>query len=305
MIEYSIIIPVHNNGITLDRTMQSVLQQIKQFDEIILVENGSTDDSLSKCYTYQQKDTRIKVIVSEQVGVSHARNVGIKAASGHYLFLLDADDTIQEQLLFQLDCIVRQFRSQKQTFDLYEVNFNHYFSEKKYVTNPFILPQGSYAGDVYLKDTIETFHEESKFMAWRFLYRRDFFIANDRFFPEDITVFEDIAFMQRYLTKDVTIYVTGHIPFVNYLFHAYSVTQTQEGRFAQALQELYRTMNQPSELEQTYVLSLASKVLSENNFIQFATDVGYYDKKHARVAYQKFKIASFFRRLKRRWQSKI
>jgi len=302
MIKYSIIIPVHNNGESIEQTMTSVLAQATPFDEIILVENGSKDDSLAKARQYEQNDARVQVIINEQVGLSHARNVGIKAARGEYIFLLDGDDTIEPGLLSQLDAAVNECLRTNTHVDMYEVNFNHYFSTKTYAINPFILPQGSYRGDEYLNKTMTSFAEESKWMAWRFLYRRNFFIAENRAFDDTIMLFEDIAFMHTYLTKDVTIYVTGATPLINYLFYENSLTRSNDAAFADGLTQVYRSIPAPSALQKTYFLSLAAKMLTPTHFIAFATNEAGCDEKGARKLYQQLERTRFFGRLRRRWQ---
>jgi len=301
MVKYSIIIPVHNNEQTLEATMESVLAQKKQFDEIILVENGSTDCSLALVQSYANKDARIKVLITEQAGVSHARNVGIRAASGDYLFLLDGDDTIHVELLSTLAAQISQDSANMNRFDLYEVNFNHYFSRDTYVTNPFILPHGAYTGDVYLNQTIESFHEESKFMVWRFLYRKTFFTNSDRFFDESLHMFEDIAFMHKYLTKDVTIYVMGRTPLVDYLFHENSVTRRKERDLLGAITALLRQIQHPSQVQQQYFLAFAAKVCSRVEFKQFIQNTWHDKSNRVYVTYQKLTFERFLRRIKRRW----
>lgn len=88
--DVSVIIPVHNNENTLIRAMESVLSQITNNDELIIVINGSTDnsESIAQKYVY---DDRVKIIQS-QSGRSRARNKGIASARGKFLNFLDADD---------------------------------------------------------------------------------------------------------------------------------------------------------------------------------------------------------------------
>jgi glycosyltransferase involved in cell wall biosynthesis len=302
MVKYSIIIPIHNNGQTIARTMQSVLAQTKQFDEIILVENGSSDHSRAFVQMYAHEDARVKVIIMEQGGVSRARNAGIRAANGDYLFFLDGDDTIHPDLLATLDAQIQQLSVNDARIDLFEVNFNHYFSTTTYATNPFILPHGQYTGTAYIEETLKSFQDESKFMVWRFLYRTDFFTAKHRFFDPSLQLFEDIAFMHKYLTKDVTIYVMGRTPLVDYLFHAESLTRGQSRDFAGAMQALEAQIEQPTRRQRYYLLAFASKVLTQAQFIRFARNNAHYGVSRAYVAYQRLTFERFLRRIKRRWK---
>lgn len=91
----SIIVPVYNAEKYLDRCIESLLMQTYKELEIILVDDGSADNSGLKCDSYANSDSRIKVIHKENGGVSSARNAGIEAASGKWLMFVDSDDYIE------------------------------------------------------------------------------------------------------------------------------------------------------------------------------------------------------------------
>ena len=96
----SIIIPVHNAGNYIEDTVRSVLDQTFSGWELILVENGSTDDSKEKLEKIGTLDTRIKVMsLTEASSAAKARNAGIKEAKGRYIAFLDADDLWRENKL--------------------------------------------------------------------------------------------------------------------------------------------------------------------------------------------------------------
>lgn len=89
----SVVIPVHNAGKFLKECVESILAQSCEDWELILVENGSTDNSLAICREYcENYPDRIRLIVSDVADVSAARNRGIEAAMGEYLVFCDADD---------------------------------------------------------------------------------------------------------------------------------------------------------------------------------------------------------------------
>lgn len=90
--KFSIIIPVYNVEKYLEKCIDSVLQQNFKNYEIILVNDGSTDNSGKMCDEYAQKHTQIKSIHKENRGLSDARNFGIKQSQGEYLIFLDSDD---------------------------------------------------------------------------------------------------------------------------------------------------------------------------------------------------------------------
>lgn len=98
-VSVSIIIPVYNAGEFLDETIKSVLRQSLKSFELILVNDGSTDHSGSICREYQLSDRRVKYIDQANSGVSVARNTGLLHATGEYIFFMDADDTLDSELI--------------------------------------------------------------------------------------------------------------------------------------------------------------------------------------------------------------
>ena len=98
----SVIIPVYNTAPYLDRCVQSVIDQLYQDWECILVDDGSTDDSGRLCDKWALHDFRIKVIHQINQGVSVARNHGIEASIGAYVAFIDSDDWVEPTYLFDL-----------------------------------------------------------------------------------------------------------------------------------------------------------------------------------------------------------
>lgn len=91
----SIIIPVYNVSLFLEKCLNSVVNQTFKNLQIILVDDGSTDSSGIICDNYSKKDRRIEVIHQENKGVSETRNVGLSLARGDYITFIDSDDYIE------------------------------------------------------------------------------------------------------------------------------------------------------------------------------------------------------------------
>lgn len=91
----SIIIPVFNSEKYLKKCLNSVIKQSYENIEIIIVNDGSEDNSLSICNEFKEKDDRIKIINKENEGVSIARNIGIKESTGKYIQFVDSDDFLE------------------------------------------------------------------------------------------------------------------------------------------------------------------------------------------------------------------
>ena len=97
MVKVSVILPVYNAANTVGKTITSVLRQTLKDIEVIIVDDGS--DIKTKRVIKKFRDKRIKLIEQENSGVSSARNSGIKAAEGKFVFFIDSDDWIEEKLL--------------------------------------------------------------------------------------------------------------------------------------------------------------------------------------------------------------
>ncbi|MCC8424854.1 glycosyltransferase family 2 protein [Mucilaginibacter sp. UR6-11] len=96
----SVVVPVYNVERYLERCLDSILKQTYPNLEIILVNDGSTDDSEQICLDFEKKDFRIKCFLQSNKGPAAARNFGIKMAKGDYIGFIDADDEVDE-LMFQ------------------------------------------------------------------------------------------------------------------------------------------------------------------------------------------------------------
>lgn len=101
MIDISIVVPVYNVERYLPKCLDSLIVQDECVKEIILINDGSTDNSLQICQEYALKDKRIKIIIQENKGLSATVRVGVKAATCDYVGFVDSDDFV-EQDMFKL-----------------------------------------------------------------------------------------------------------------------------------------------------------------------------------------------------------
>lgn len=106
MVTVSIIVPVYNVGKYISKCLDSILSQDFTDYELILVNDGSEDNSLDICNSYLKKDSRIVVISQENQGVSSARNRGLDIARGIYVVFIDSDDYVEDNYLSTLISII-------------------------------------------------------------------------------------------------------------------------------------------------------------------------------------------------------
>ncbi|MGN0243010.1 MAG: glycosyltransferase family 2 protein [Lachnospiraceae bacterium] len=185
----SVIIPVYNTERYLKEAVDSVLEQTFPDWELILVDDGSEDDSGNICEEYAERDCRIQTIHTENRGVSNARNTGIEHASGEWIVFLDSDDIMQKNML--------------ETLLLYSGNVNLVVCGILTIPNQKEL---AFVERVTYYDSLQSALEElDEIREGGFyhspvnkLYRRHYMTM--RFHP-DITLGEDFCFNLEYMSQ--------------------------------------------------------------------------------------------------------
>ena len=120
----SIIINIYNGQDYIQKCLDSIINQTYQNLEIIIVNDGSTDNTLEICKSYQ--DPRIKIITTKNQGLSLSRNVGIKAATGNYLYFVDVDDFIELDTIEYLYKLIKKHHQKiaiANYMNFYDYNF--------------------------------------------------------------------------------------------------------------------------------------------------------------------------------------
>lgn len=107
----SVIIPVYNRADYLPDCLESLLAQTYSNLQIILIDDGSTDDSPTLCREYAARDSRVVFLQGSHGGVSAARNLGLDAATGDYVYFLDSDDAIHPTLLSALLTAMQNYQA--------------------------------------------------------------------------------------------------------------------------------------------------------------------------------------------------
>lgn len=198
-IAVSVIIPVYNVQRFLRDCVDSVLNSVVSVPfEIILVDDGSTDGSEQIADEYTAKDERIRVLHQRNSGLSAARNRGIQAAKGSYLFFLDSDDLLEKDYLERLYQKAEQEDSDVAFGGFTAVSED--LSRRKRVERPVLNQEKRLRCGDYLRARMDSGDWNNE--VWCGLYRRSFLKENDLFFLEDIRLYEDIFFTNALLLKE-------------------------------------------------------------------------------------------------------
>lgn len=178
----SVLVPVYNVENTLDRCLKSILNQTFKDFEIILVNDGSTDNSGALCDEYAKKYDNISVIHKENEGLGPTRNAGIRAAKGEYVYHCDSDDWLKEDLLEKAYKAAVETEAEVVVFG-YDI-----FTEKDGNFVPFdsiCAENGVYSN----KQSVRKYFTEQYFNSFFVLsacnrmYKRSFLTENEIYFP--------------------------------------------------------------------------------------------------------------------------
>lgn len=170
MVKISVIVPIYNVEIYLEECLDSILNQTLRDIEIICVNDGSTDSSLTILKEYAQKDNRIKIIDKKNSGYGHSMNVGIDNAMGKYIGIVEPDDYIKSTMYEELYNLAETYNVDLIKADFYR--FTGSGKNLKLTYNQLSKDKSYYNKVLDPKDNIEVF----KFImnTWCGIYNRDF-----------------------------------------------------------------------------------------------------------------------------------
>lgn len=233
----SVVIPMYNSEKTVERCLQSVINQTYSNIEIILVDNGSTDNTVNIAKKYSLECDRIHLLYEKNKGVSNARNRGIEQAKGSYLTFVDADDYLELDGIEKEVEMANNVESDVTFFDYYMViggKASKPKEDKRY---------GLYIGEK--KDLICKNMCEELFFAsvWRALYKTDLIKGIICFKP--IKYSEDLLFNIEVIKKAKSVYVCEST-FYYYVDNEMSALKTLQ-------YDLQNTINLIEEMYKTYL----------------------------------------------------
>lgn len=226
----SIILPCYNVAQYIERAIDSILMQDFMNYEIIIINDGSTDDLLQVCNDKMLIEGEIKLLSFENQGLSQARNEGLKVAQGEYVYFFDPDDYINQGMLSKAYSKAKEGDYDAVHFGFHIIYENqggiHYDKAESphiYQTNDEIihnyLPRFLGITQENINNFVDLNHlwNSKEFSGvWRFLYKRSVLIDNNILFPKGIKLIEDKLFNARFFCYAKTIAVMDDVLY-NYI----------------------------------------------------------------------------------------
>ena len=201
----SVIVPVYKAEKYLKRCVDSILAQTLEDFELILVNDGSPDNSGAICDILAKTDNRIQVIHKENAGVSSARNAGLNNAIGKYVFFCDADDALPKEALEKMICAMRTTNTQLVVGDFSDIHINAQMNT--------VRTTKSYHREY---KQINTHDANALYEFWTCnnmlsscgkLFLMDIISAHQLKFSTDMVVMEDYTFVIDYIAKCENIFM--------------------------------------------------------------------------------------------------
>ena len=203
--KYSIILPVYNGSQYLAHTVESICGSGLTDFEILIVNDGSTDDTEKTALQIAERCSDLRVIRQENSGVSAARNRGVQEATGDYILFVDADDSLEPDGLKGVDEVLVAYDPDMLLFGLF---FDYYHRGRLYRSDPLCCPmRGSMTRKEWGTELETLFRSNMLSPVWNKLIRRDLILSNDIRFREDMIEMEDYLFSAECLAHSDRIYL--------------------------------------------------------------------------------------------------
>ena len=208
MKKFSFIIPVYNCAHYLELCIKNIVDTDLTNYEIILIDDGSSDNTRSICDRMSSIYPEIHYIYQKNQGVSSARNRGLKEAKGEFILFIDADDSFIKDKLVEILKIIES--NKRIDLAIYGMTFDYYYHGKCYRSDELSYPiTGIMERKCWNQELVNLYSINALSPVWNKVFRKDILIKNQVSFNEGMFLYEDLEFSLRYLAYCNTIYVSS------------------------------------------------------------------------------------------------
>ncbi len=213
---FSVVVPVYKVREYIETCINSILFQSFNDYELIIVNDGTPDDSMLICKRVVGDDKRVVIFEQANAGLSMARNAGLKLAKGKYVLFVDSDDTIEPDSLEKMHEILI-----KKEVDILCCDFKRIEETGTYLTSYSKIKNMNYiSGKKFLTHQLK--NKSIVMVAWRNIYRTEYLKENNFQFMKGV-FHEDEEWTPRVLYKATTVYYCNYA-FYNYYIREGSIT---------------------------------------------------------------------------------
>lgn len=222
-IKLSIIIPIFNVEKYLKSCLDSICNKANDSVELILINDGSSDNSHNICLEYSSECENIIYLSQKNLGVSSARNRGIMESKGEYITFIDADDEVKKEFV---DSILKEINKNRESIDFFMWGIEYHwilgdktekistisYDTNKYNTNDFLRNLSNYLDEYYFN------------FVWNKLYKREVILSNNITFNTKFKRSEDLLFNLDYISNCKGIKVLENILYIHKNINKQSIT---------------------------------------------------------------------------------
>ena len=229
MIDVSIIMPIYNVEKYLDKAIKSVLNQTHRNIELILINDGSPDNSIEICRHYEKADKRVHVINQENTGVGYARNAGLAKAIGEYIYFIDPDDYIEANLIRDNVKLAKEASADLIVFGFFEETT----SKNGKGTKKLNLPKSASSDTmIQFREQFYDYYSFTPYALWNKMYRHQYLIENQIQFSTQ-KIGEDALFNHQVYQHIGNVQINPNA-YYHYVYRSDSaVNHYTKGRFKQ------------------------------------------------------------------------
>ncbi len=231
----SIIIPVFNAESYIELCLDSVLVQTYKKLQVILVDDGSSDASGEICDNYRRKDPRITVYHRANSGVSATRNFGFDRSTGEYILFLDADDSIEPDMIEGCVQLAKSHQA-----DVVVCSFRYYMIDDNHIIENSLESDFCGSAEEIFHDWFNVLVEKEILNPpWNKLIRRDLLISNNIRFDQRFSICEDMAFSIQTIAASRKTVLTRNMYYNYYLKNSGTLVFRFHENYFEALTNFY------------------------------------------------------------------
>ncbi len=254
MKKVSIIVPVYNTSNFLEKCMDSIIKQTLKEIEIIVINDGSTDNSLDICKAYAAKDCRVVLIDQENRGLSATRNKGVQAAKGEYVGFVDSDDWIEADMFEKMYLQAKESEAEVCLCN-YKVNYMEESVPVALDIEKDVMENNEIFSDIVInligpKD-LNSNNKNIMACVWRMIIKKELLEKNNIIFLEDITFMEDILYSLEVYSKCNKVCINRGY-FYNYMLNTNSITMGYKENCKELSIKVYTAMKNILERDYDY-----------------------------------------------------